>query len=212
MEVDLHMHSRHSNDSRSKVGEMVDRAVSVGLGAIAVTDHNSWEGAREAAKLADGRIIIIPGAEIKTDKGDVLALFVQDEITTRNFSEILEAIRAAGGISIIPHPGDSPRITKDDILKADGFEIFNSTCRRKANDFAARLASELRKPVFASSDAHLVEEIGNGRTKVPDCETLAELRERILENPVPSRMDPSNLVVHKVNEAFNFGTKGIWRR
>lgn len=212
MEVDLHMHSLHSNDSRSKVSEIVDRAVSLGLGAIAVTDHNSWEGAREAAKLANGRIIVIPGAEIKTNKGDVLGLFTDDEIKARDYSEVLEAIRTAGGISIIPHPGDSPRITKDDILRADGFEIFNSTCRKKANKFASRLASELRKPVFSSSDAHLVDEIGNGRTKVPDCLTLMELRERILENPVPSRMQPSNLVIHKVNEAFNFGTKGIWRR
>lgn len=212
MEVDLHMHSLHSNDSRSKVDEMVDKAVSAGLGAIAVTDHNSWEGAREASRLANGRIIIIPGAEIKTDKGDVLALFIDKEITTRIFSEVLEAIRAAGGVSVIPHPGDSPKITKDDILNADGFEVFNSTCTSRANEYASRLAAELRKPTFASSDAHLVSEIGNGRTRVPDCKTLAELRERILENPVPSRMERSNLFVHRINEAFNFGTKGIWRR
>jgi predicted metal-dependent phosphoesterase TrpH len=212
MEVDLHMHSLHSNDSRSKVHEMVDRAVSIGLGAIAVTDHNSWEGAREASRLANGRIIVIPGAEIKTDKGDVLGLFVDKEISTRVFSEVLEAIRTTGGVSIIPHPGDSPRITKEDILKADGFEAFNSTCRRKSNEYALRLATELGKPTFASSDAHLVDEIGNGRTKVPDCRTLVELRGRILENPVPSRMEQSNLFVHRINEAYNFGTKGIWRR
>jgi predicted metal-dependent phosphoesterase TrpH len=212
MEVDLHMHSLHSNDSRSKVNEMVDRAASTGLGAIAVTDHNSWEGAREASRLANGRIIIIPGAEIKTDRGDVLALFVDNEIAARAFSEVLEAIRTAGGISVIPHPGDSPKITRDDILKADGFEAFNSTCTRRSNEYASRLAAELGRPTFASSDAHLVAEIGNGRTKVPDCKTLAELRERILENPAPSRMEQSNIFVHRINEAFNFGTKGIWRR
>jgi hypothetical protein len=47
---------------------------------------------------------------------------------------------------------------------------------------------------------------------VPDCRTLRELRERILENPVLSRTEQSNLFVHRVNEAFNFGTKGVWRR
>ncbi len=212
MEVDLHMHSLRSNDSRSKVIEMVDRAVSVGLRAIAVTDHNSWEGAREAAKLANGRIIIIPGAEIKTDKGDVLALFVDEEIAAREFSKVLDAIRSAGGVSIVPHPGDSPKITKVDIRKTDGLEAFNSTCTRRSNQFSSRLASELGMPAFASSDAHMVQEIGNGRTKVPDCRNLRELRERILENPVLSRTEQSNLFVHRVNEAFNFGTKGIWRR
>ena len=58
----------------------------------------------------------------------------------------------------------------------------------------------------------LVAEIGNGRTKVPECRTLAELREHVLENPAPSRMVRSNLFIHRINEAYNFGTKGIWRR
>ena len=191
---------------------MVNWAVSAGLGAIAVTDHNSWEGAREAAMLASGRIMIIPGAEIKTDKGDVLALFVEEEIATREFARVLDAIKGAGGISIVPHPGDSPKITKEDILRADGLEAFNSTCTRKSNEFSSKLASDLGKPAFASSDAHMVQEIGNGRTRVPDCKTLGELRGRILENPVLSRTEQSNLFVHRVNEAFNFGTKGIWRR
>ena len=106
----------------------------------------------------------------------------------------------------------SPRITKEDILKADGLEAFNSTCTTKGNEFSSRLASELGKPAFASSDAHMAHEIGNGRTKVPDCRTLKELRGRILENPVPCRTEQSDLFVHRVNEAFNFGTKGFWRR
>ena len=111
MEVDLHMHSRHSNDSRSRVDRIIERAMSVGLGGIAVTDHNSWAGAREAAKLAEGRIIIIPGAEIKTEKGDVLALFVSDEIASREFLTVIDEIRTRGGVSVVPHPSDSPKST-----------------------------------------------------------------------------------------------------
>jgi predicted metal-dependent phosphoesterase TrpH len=212
MEVDLHIHSHHSNDSRSDTAEIVEHAIRGGLGAIAVTDHNSWEGAREAARLAQGRILIIPGAEIKTDRGDVVAIFVDEEIRERRFQEVLDQIRGKGGISIIPHPGDSPKITREDITKADGLEMFNSTCLRRSNEYSARLAADLKMPAFASSDAHMVVEVGNGRTRVPDCATLKELRRRILENPVPSRMEQSNIVMHRINEAFNFGTKGIWRR
>jgi predicted metal-dependent phosphoesterase TrpH len=212
MEVDLHIHSSHSNDSRSKVAQIVEHAIRVGLGAIAVTDHNSWGGCREAARLSNGRILIVPGAEIKTDKGDVLAIFVDEEISTRNFPGVIDEIRSKGGISIVPHPGDSPKIKIDDIELADGLEVFNSTCRRKSNEYAAKVASDLMKPAFASSDAHLVMEIGNGRTKVPDSSSLEDLRRVILQNPIPSRMEPSNLFVHRTNEAFNFGTKGIWRR
>jgi len=212
LEVDVHMHSHHSNDSRSKPERIVERAVSLGLGGIAVTDHNSWAGAREAAKLAEGRILIIPGAEIKTEKGDVLALFVSDEIASRNFRTVIEEIKARGGISIVPHPGDSPKITLDDLGLADGLEAFNSTCTPKSNEHAARIVTELKKPGFASSDAHLVMEVGNGRTKVPDCATVEELRKVILDNPVPSWMVQSNLLLHKTNAALNFGLKGIWRR
>ena len=212
MEVDLHIHSHHSNDSRSKTQLIIDRAISIGLGAIAVTDHNSWEGAREAARLANGRILIIPGAEIKTDQGDVVAIFVEDEIRSRKYLDVLDEIRSQGGVSIVPHPGDSPNISPEDVAKADGLEVFNSTCLRKSNEYAAKLAVDLKKPGFASSDAHMVVEVGNGRTRVADCSSLDDLRKVILQNPVPSRMESSNIVLHRINEAFNFGTKGLWRR
>ena len=212
MEVDLHIHSYHSNDSRSKTAQIVERAVSLGLGAIAVTDHNSWAGAQDAVKIAEGRIIIIPGAEIKTTKGDLLALFVSEEIDSRDFATVIDEIKSRGGISIVPHPADSPKISTEDLLLADGIEYFNSTCTPGSNRRNARVVTELKKPGFSSSDAHLVMEVGNGRTKVPDCATLEELRKKILSSPVPSHMEQSNLVLHKTNAALNFGLKGIWQR
>ena len=206
------MHSCHSNDSRSKPERIVGRAVSLGLGGIAVTDHNSWAGAREAAKLAEGRIIIIPGAEIKTVKGDLLALFVSEEISSRDFGTVIDEIKSRGGISIVPHPADSPKITTEDLRLADGVEAFNSTCTPRSNRENARVVTELKKPAFSSSDAHLVREIGNGRTRVPDCMTVEELRKIILNSPTPSRMEQSNIPLHRTNAAFNFGIKGIWQR
>lgn len=191
---------------------IIERAAALGLGAIAITDHNSLEGAKEGAKLADGRLMIIPGAEIKTEIGDVLALFVDEPVSARQFLIVLDEIRAKGGISIIPHPGDSPRITAGDIRLADGVEIFNATCSRRSNEYASKIAAELNKPGFASSDAHLVMEIGNGRTRITDCATLEELRKTILQSPAPSHMVRSNTLLHRTNEAINFGLKGIWRR
>jgi len=205
------MHSHHSNDSRSKPRKIVERALARNLGGIAVTDHNSWAGAREAANLAHGKLLIIPGAEIKTDKGDVLALFVDEEILARRFSDVIDAIRATGGISVVPHPGDSPKISIEDIRSADGLEAFNSTCTRSSNAYSMRLAADLKKPSFSSSDAHMVLEVGNGTTRLPDCHTIEELREVILKEPIPARKEQSNLLLHKGNAALNFGLKGIWR-
>ena len=62
--------------------ELVDHAEAEGLGAIAVTDHNVFGGALEAADYArDRELIVIPGEEVKTDdQGEVIGLFLQREI------------------------------------------------------------------------------------------------------------------------------------
>ena len=212
MEIDLHMHSFYSPDSRSKIDAMIGRAIAVGLGAIAITDHESWEGARAAVRIAPPALLIVPGAELKTDKGDLLALFVEQEIRSRSFEEAVDKIHAQAGIAIIPHPGESRKVTKEAIAMADGYEAFNATLSAKDNRRSVDLASGLNKPGIAVSDAHLVREIGNGRIQVPDCTSIAELREIVLKNPVITRRVQSNPFVHRTNEAVLFGIKGIWRR
>jgi len=212
LEVDLHIHSAHSNDCRSRPEAIVKRALAMGLGAIAVTDHNSWEGARAVSRAADGALLVIPGAEMKTDKGDLLALFVEEEVRTRDWADAVDQIRSRGGLSIVPHPLDSPKLTKTDIVLADGLEVFNSTCRARSNTLSLNLATELKKPGFATSDAHRVSEIGNGRTSVPDCSSLDSLRKSIMTNPVVSWTIRSNRLAHRMNSLMVFGIKGMWRR
>lgn len=212
MEVDLHMHSFYSPDSRSKIEAMVKRALDVGLGAIAITDHDSWKGARAASKIAPPNLLIVPGAELKTDKGDLVALFVEQEIKSGSFEEAVEKIHAQAGIAIVPHPGESLKVTKGAIAIANGYEAFNATLSAKDNLRSVDLASGLNKPGIAVSDAHLVREIGNGRIQVPDCTSLVELREVVLKNPVITKTVRSNPLIHRTNEAVLFGLKGIWRR
>ena len=212
MEIDIHIHSLYSPDSRSRPEAIVARAISTGLRAIAVTDHMSWEGARATSKIAPRTLLVIPGAELKTDKGDLLALFIDEGVKTNVFAEAVERINALGGVSIVPHPSESPGITRSELSLADGYEAFNATCGPRSNRRSADLASGLGKPAFAASDAHMIMEIGNGRTSVQDCETLAELREVILRNPVISRTVRSNPLVHRANSALMFGLKGIWQR
>lgn len=183
----------------------------IGLGAIAVTDHNSWEGSRAAAKLADHGIITVPGAELKTEKGDLLALFVDEIIIADTFARKVDEIHAKGGIAIVPHPGVSPRITREELSMADGYETFNAIISASANRRSNEKAAGLGKPGLGSSDAHLVREIGNGRTEVGDCETISELREIILKNPRVSRMIRSDPLVHRANEVLVFGSKLIRR-
>ncbi|HEY6694934.1 MAG TPA: PHP domain-containing protein, partial [Solirubrobacteraceae bacterium] len=64
IDVDLHMHTDHSHDCATPVDVLLATAVEVGLGAIAVTDHNEISGAHDAAaKAADYGIKVIVGEE-----------------------------------------------------------------------------------------------------------------------------------------------------
>lgn len=212
MEIDLHIHSHRSNDSLSRPRDIVERAVVLGLGAIAVTDHNSWKGISEISAEAAGRILVIPGAEVKTDKGDVLALFIENEFPAREYLRVVEEIRAHDGICIIPHPADSTKFREEDLALADGLEYFNSRCTPKSNSRAASFVSRLRKPGFSSSDAHIVRDIGKGTTVVDDCGDLESLRKVILRNPEPKNMIRSSRLLHVMNEALVFARRGLSSR
>jgi len=212
LEVDLHVHSRYSPDSRSRPEDIIKRAVTLGLGAIAVTDHDSLEGAAAAARLAPESLLIVPGVELKTEKGDLLALFVSQEVRSNTFAAAVDEIRSDGGIAIVPHPGESPKMTSQDIALADGLEVFNATLSPRDNRRSLEYATELRMPGFSSSDAHLVMEIGNGTTRVQDSSSLEELRKALLADPVVLKTIRSNVLIHSMNQALLFVSKGIWLR
>ena len=70
--VDLHLHSTFS-DGRYTPTMLVDEAVAKGIGVIAITDHDSWNGmaeACEAAKRYGGRIRVLTGVELGTQYED----------------------------------------------------------------------------------------------------------------------------------------------
>jgi predicted metal-dependent phosphoesterase TrpH len=159
--------------------------------------------------VAGESLLVIPGAELRTDKGDLIALFTTD-IQARSWSSAIDEIRENGGISLVPHPGASPGLTKEDIALADATEVFNSTCGRRANNIALKLAEDLQKPGFGSSDAHIISAIGNGRTRVPDCTLLDDLRQVILKRPEVARRQRTNPLIHYGNAVLCFGLKGLW--
>lgn len=211
MEVDLHVHSMYSVDSFSKPERIVERALKVGLGAIAITDHDSWEGYRAAERLQHDGLLIVPGAELKTDRGDVLALFVDEEVEASTFSETIDSIRSAGGIAVVPHPMHSKRLTKQDLALADAIEGFNANSSPRENRLSEGLAKALNKPALGSSDAHVISAIGNGRTYVDDSSSIEELRKNLLRSARISRRALTNPLLHRGNALICFGLKGLWR-
>ncbi len=67
--VDLHVHSTHSDGTYS-VKELVEYAKEKGLAAIALTDHDTVAGVREAVSEGERcKVTVIPGIEISCTYG-----------------------------------------------------------------------------------------------------------------------------------------------
>ena len=79
--ADLHIHTVYSYDGTASVPAVLARAKQVGLDLIAITDHDEIMGALKAFEMAPQYgIEVIPGIEITTAEGDLLALFVTQKI------------------------------------------------------------------------------------------------------------------------------------
>ena len=174
--VDLHMHTNWSHDCSIEPAALLDHAAAEGLGAIAVTDHNVFSGALEAAELARGReLIVIPGEEVKTDnQGEIIGLFLREEIPRgMTFAETIAAIREQDGIVYIPHPFDrmhaipSAATLHRHLADIDVFEVYNARLLFDAyNDEALRFQRKYGLLAGAGSDAHVLQGVGTGAVRM----------------------------------------------
>ena len=174
--IDLHLHTDWSHDCSIPADDLLDHAEAVGLGGIAVTDHNVFGGALEAVELARGRdLMVIPGEEVKTDtQGEVIGLFLEEEIPRGlSFAETIDAIHEQGGLVYLPHPFDrlhaipDPATLHRHLAEIDVFEVYNARLLRDSfNDEALRFARKYRLLQGAGSDAHVLQGVGTGAVRM----------------------------------------------
>jgi hypothetical protein len=174
--ADLHMHTNWSFDCTIDPAELVDHAEAEGLGAIAVTDHNVFGGALEAADLARNRdLIVIRGEEVKTEnQGEVIGLFLEREIPRGlSFADTVAAIREQGGLVYVPHPFDRMHTVPDPatlhrhLADIDVLEVYNARLLFDAqNDEALRFARKYDLLMGAGSDAHVLQGLGTGALRM----------------------------------------------
>ena len=181
--ADLHIHTIYSYDGTAPVEAILRRAKEVGLNVIAITDHDEIKGSLKAFVLAPCfGIEVIPGIEITTAEGDLLALFVTEPIEPNlPLIETIIKVGEAGGICIAPHPTarglGMKSLSRAAILQAMdhpdvsrvllGIETYNATTLdRESNTHAQAIAAE--QPCLTqvgSSDAHTLGAIGLGATE-----------------------------------------------
>ena len=185
--VDLHMHTDHSPDCATPVDTLLSTAKAVGLGAIAVTDHNEISGALEARERADG-IKVIVAEEVKTaDQGEVIGLFIEEKIPRGlTLAETIAEIRRQGGLVYVPHPFDRMHAVPDyehllDVVEdIDAIEVFNPRVAISAfNEEAARFAAKYRIVAGAGSDSHVAQGLGSVKIRMRDFDGPEEFLESL---------------------------------
>ena len=174
--ADLHMHTSWSHDCAVDPADLIMYAEANGLGAIAVTDHNTFGGALETVELArDHELVVIPGEEIKTDgQGEVIGLFLQEEIPRGlSFADTVEAIKEQGALVYLPHPFDrlhsipEPATLQRHLADIDVFEVYNARLLFEAyNEEALRFARKYNLTAGAGSDAHVLQGVGTGALRM----------------------------------------------
>ena len=187
--ADFHIHVNSSPDSLISPKGLIKMASKKGIEVLAITDHNSLKGGKltiEEAKNANAQILVVKGAEISSDRGHVLALFIQNEIRSRNYETVIDEIHDQDGLAVIAHPcKKSQKFTKKQFAKIDLLEGLNGRATSKENNSALKLANSLGIDVIAGSDSHLPFELGRVRTILPwKPNDIMELKEMLLTHKV----------------------------
>jgi predicted metal-dependent phosphoesterase TrpH len=176
VKADLHVHTIYSSDSLITPKDLVFYAKRSGLTAVAITDHNTVEGALKIAKETD--FLIIPGVEVSSSNGHIIGLNLQDPIPKRlSPEETVDRIHEAGGIAVACHPfalfkgslGEHANGNFDAVetINASAFP-FNRSVKK-----AQEIAKHFRMPSVAGTDAHYGPAIGYAYTLI-DAEPQAD--------------------------------------
>jgi len=173
LRIDPHVHSHESHDGHEPVELLLEHASEIGLDGIVVTDHDGIDASRQAAALApEYGLVGIPGVEVSTAAGHVLAIGVDDAPEPRrSLPHTLDAIADMGGAAVVPHPFQRSRhgVRKRRLagLDPDAIEVYNSMLftgyRNRRADRFARLRDLAR---VAGSDAHYLPNVGRAYTEV----------------------------------------------
>jgi predicted metal-dependent phosphoesterase TrpH len=193
--ADVHMHTNFSDGTGSVEEVLAAARRRASLDVIAITDHDTIEGALRARDLAakgDYPFEVIVGEEISTREGHLLALFLTQPVAPdQSIERSIELVHAQGGLAIVAHPFNRVfrhsvqrsvmnRLLRQPELHPDGIETLNGSF---AGIGSSRIAMRLARTVYhwaetGGSDAHTPTAVGCARTLFPG-RTATDLRRAI---------------------------------
>lgn len=196
----FHVHTDYSPDSNSSLESLVDTATEQGVHCVAVTDHDTIEGAQILAHIArDTALRVIVGEEISTTEGHLIGLFLREPVPSgRSPRRTAESIREQGGLVAVPHPFTrlmdcGMRTGIGGILDLiDLFEVYNSQNVWALPDWRARrFAARHGLPTIVGSDSHVRGSLAASYQWMPAFDDAATFMESIRHaQPVTRRHAP----------------------
>ncbi len=174
------------------------------LDVIAVTDHDDIRGALEAREVharAPYHFDFVPGIEVTTQHGHLLALWVEQPVRSfRSLEATVAAIHAQGGLAVVPHPFsmltrsigrrtlERVLAIADESTHPDGIEVANPTSAGWDTGLRAVEANRdhWRLAETGGSDAHFAEAVGAAYTLFPG-RTGQDVRTAILGRTTAGR-------------------------
>ena len=169
--IDFHVHSDESYDGHEPIELILEHAADIELDGVVITDHDEIDESKRAATLApEYGLIGIPGVEVSTRHGHLLAIGVEERPDPgMAFMDTVRTVRELGGIAVVPHPFQRSRhgVRKRHIVDADAIETYNSMVftgyrNRRARTFARRRGY----PEIGASDAHYLPNVGKAYTEI----------------------------------------------
>lgn len=182
----FHLHTRCSFDSILSPRKILATARAMKCDVLIVTDHNTIQGSLDVQALAGGSSpLVVIAAEYQSEKGDIIGLFLKEDILSHRSGEIIQQIRKQGGIVVLPHPYKAHTLDSELISGVDLIETHNARCSIRENELAAKLAQDWNRPSIAGADAHCSPEIGAALNEFLAEAPLSEadLRENLLRSP-----------------------------
>ncbi len=196
--VELHSHTLYSRDCLTPLQTMIAACQRKGIDQIAITDHNTAEGALALAKRAPDLIIV--GEEIMTTQGELLGYFLKESIPAGlTPDETIRRLRDQGAVISVAHPYDRLRKgawQEKDLLaiidRVDALEVFNSRCiYSEDNDKAQQLAVARGKLATVGSDAHIPYELGHATLVMSPFEGAGSFFEALRSARPVTQISPS---------------------
>jgi len=189
LKIDLHVHTCYSYDAVTTLEEVVTYSKKRGLDGVAITDHDVLLGALRLAQK--NKLIVIPGIEITTMHGHVLALNITKPVLPKlGLPETIQRIHEGGGIALASHPTLVYKSALSrQVTSYDAIEVINSGAVpfSLSTYLSRKFATRLNLPQTGGSDSHYAPEIGAAYTIIeadPDVDEIVQAIKRGATRPV----------------------------